>query len=99
MHTPPITGAQIRAGRALLRWTAQKLADASKLGVATIRRADASDDIPSITAANAAAIRQALETGGVEFIWDHGRGVGVRLARHRIVPGEHFDFVSDGNEG
>jgi hypothetical protein len=99
MHAAPITGAQIRAGRALLRWTAQELADASKLGVATIRRADATDEIPQITAANAAAIRQALETGGVEFIWDHGRGVGVRLARNRVLQGEHFDFISDGNEG
>jgi hypothetical protein len=25
--------------------------------------------------------------------------VGVRLARHRMLQGEHFDFVSDGNEG
>jgi hypothetical protein len=99
MHATPITGAQIRAGRALLRWSAQQLADASRLGVATIRRADATDEVPQITAANAAAIRQALETGGVEFIWDHGRGVGVRLARHRMPEGEHADFVSDGNEG
>lgn len=99
MHAIPITGAQIRAGRALLRWTAQQLADASRLGVATVRRADATDEVPQITAANAAAIRQALETGGVEFIADHGRGVGVRLARHRMPEGEHADFVSDGNEG
>ena len=99
MHTSPITGAQIRAGRALLRWTAQRLADASKLGVATIRRADVTDEVPQITAANAAAIRQALEMGGVEFIWDHGRGVGVRLARHHVAHDGHLDFVSDGNEG
>ena len=99
MHATPITGAQIRAGRAMLRWTVRKLADASQLGLATIRRADASDDIPPIPAANAASIRQALETGGVEFIWDHGRGVGVRLARNRVLQEEHVDFVSDGNEG
>jgi hypothetical protein len=95
----PITGAQIRAGRAMLRWTAQALADASQLGAATIRRAEMSDDLVRITAANAAAIRQALEKGGLEFIWDHGRGVGVRLARHQAPQGEQFDFVSDGNEG
>ncbi|WP_448953794.1 transcriptional regulator [Labrys neptuniae] len=99
MHATPITGAQIRAGRALLRWTAQKLADASSLGVATIRRADAFDDVPQITSANAAAIRRALEDGGIEFIAEHGRGVGVRLARHRLLQGAQFDHVSDGNEG
>jgi len=99
MHAIPVTGAQIRAGRALLHWSTQKLADASKLEAATIRRVDATDDAPQITPADAAAIRQALEAAGVEFIWEHGKGVGVRFARHRALHGEHMNFVSDGNEG
>jgi hypothetical protein len=34
-----ITGSQIRAARALIRWTAEDLAGESKVGIATIRRA------------------------------------------------------------
>jgi hypothetical protein len=76
-----ITGAQVRAARALVRWTAEDLAVASKLGVATIRRAEAIDGIPNLTGANAAAIRRALEAAGVEFIASNGGGPGVRLTK------------------
>ena len=74
-----ITGAQIRAARALVRWSADDLAVRSRLGVATIRRAEAHDGVAPITAANASAIRLALETAGVEFIPENGGGPGVRL--------------------
>ena len=33
-----ITSGQIRAARAMLKWTASDLADASGVGVATVRR-------------------------------------------------------------
>jgi hypothetical protein len=63
-----ITGAQIRAGRGLIRWTAHELAERTKLGVATIRRSEAADGEPLVTMANAAAIiRRALAKAGVEF--------------------------------
>ncbi|TXM64028.1 transcriptional regulator [Methylobacterium sp. WL103] len=74
-----ITGAQLRAARAFLRWTAQEVADASRLGVATVRRAELQDGPLSITAANAEAIRRALEAAGLEFIPQNGGGPGVRL--------------------
>jgi transcriptional regulator with XRE-family HTH domain len=74
-----ITGAQIRAGRALLRWSAEELASRSKLGVATIRRAEGQDGPVTATAANLDAIRNALEAGGVEFIPQNGGGAGVRF--------------------
>lgn len=76
-----ITGAQIRAARALIRWSAADLATAAKLGLMTIRRAEAVDGAISVTAANAAAIRAALETAGVEFIPENGSGPGVRLKK------------------
>lgn len=74
-----ITGAQMRAARALVRWRADDLATASKVGVATIRRAEGVDGPLSMTPANQAAIRAALETAGVEFIPQNGGGAGVRL--------------------
>lgn len=74
-----ITSAQIRAGRGLLRWSAEDLANRAKVGVATIRRAEASDGPLTMTKANQAAIRTALEAGGVAFVDQNGMGPGVRL--------------------
>jgi hypothetical protein len=74
-----ISGAQMRAARALLRWTALDLAKASKVGVATIRRVEVVDGDISATKANQAALRHALEAAGVEFIDENGGGAGVRL--------------------
>jgi hypothetical protein len=76
-----ISSAQLRAARALLRWSALDLAKASRVGVATIRRVEVMDgDIP-VTSANEAALRKALETAGVEFIDENGGGPGVRLRK------------------
>ncbi|YBV95141.1 transcriptional regulator (plasmid) [Phyllobacteriaceae bacterium JZ32] len=74
-----ITGAQIRAARALLRWTADDLAKAASVGVTTVRRAEAEDGLPSITAANLKLIKITLEDAGIEFIPENGGGVGVRF--------------------
>ena len=76
-----ISGAQMRAARALLRWTALDLAKASKVGVATIRRVEVVDGDISATKANQAALRHALEAAGVEFIDENGGGAGVRLRK------------------
>ena len=74
-----ITGSQIRAGRALVRWSVQELANVAEIGVATVRRAEITDGaVENLTAANARAIRTALESAGVEFIAENGGGAGVR---------------------
>ena len=78
-----LSGAQIRAGRALLRWSAADLARATALGVNTIRRAELADEQTPLTAANELAIRRALETAGVVFIEENGGGPGVRLRERR----------------
>ena len=77
----PLLSAQIRAARALLRWSAQDLARESALGVNTIRRAEVAEEGISLTAANDLAIRRALEAAGVEFIDENGGGPGVRLRK------------------
>jgi transcriptional regulator with XRE-family HTH domain len=79
----PITSAQIRAARALLRWSAEDLARASAVGLTTIRRAELTESETSLTAANDLAIRRALEAAGVEFIDENGGGPGVRLRQGR----------------
>jgi len=77
----PITGAQLRAARALLRWSAEQLAERTRIGIATIRRAENVDGPIGMTAANESSIRAALESAGVEFIEENGGGPGVRLKR------------------
>jgi hypothetical protein len=63
------------------RWSAETLAQHAKLGRITITRAESFDGKPSLTAANLAAIRTALESAGVEFIPENGGGAGVRLKK------------------
>ncbi|WP_305986465.1 transcriptional regulator [Roseibium sp. MMSF_3544] len=80
-----ITPAQLRAARSLVDWSAQTCADAAKVGVASIRRAERRDDgklglLPAVEA----AIRNALEEAGVEFIPENGGGPGVRLKKEEL---------------
>src|SRR5689334_13926889 len=75
----PLTSAQIRAARALLRWSALDLAHYSSVGVATIRRAEIAESETSMTSPNDFAVRRAFESAGIEFIDANGGGVGVRF--------------------
>jgi hypothetical protein len=83
MKATPLTGAQIRAARALLKWSAVDLARNSSVGVNTVRRAEVAQGSTSLTVANDLAIRHALESAGVEFIDENGGGPGVRLGKAR----------------
>lgn len=76
-----LSSSQIRAARALLRWSAADLALASALGANTIRRAEVAEGATSLTAANELAVRRALEKAGVEFIDENGGGAGVRFRK------------------
>jgi len=44
---------------------------------------EASDEEVRMIPANAAAVRAALEQGGIDFIAENGRGPGVRLGKER----------------
>ena len=74
-----ISSAQIRAARALLRWSAADLASKASVGANTVRRAEVAEGKTSLTAANEMAIRRALEDAGIIFIDENGGGAGVRL--------------------
>jgi transcriptional regulator with XRE-family HTH domain len=76
-----LTSAQIRAARALIRWSASDLARQSAVGITTIRRAELAKRETTLTAPNNLAIRRALEASGVEFIDENGGGPGVRLRK------------------
>lgn len=79
MFPPPLTSAQIRAARALIRWSAEKLAEHSAVSVTTVRRAELMPSSTALTRVNDGAIRRALEEAGVEFIDADKGGPGVRL--------------------
>ena len=74
-----ILGAQIRAARALLRWSASDLARELGISLSTIHRAEVVDGETAMTFANAAAVRRAFENAGVEIIDEQGAGPGARL--------------------
>ena len=74
-----LTGAQIRAARALLGISAADLAAMTHLGVATIRRAELVEGPTSLTRANAERIIEIFEASGVVMIDANGGGFGVRL--------------------
>jgi len=77
----PLTSPQIRAARALIRWSAQDLSRQSSVSLRTIRRAELAERHTTMTAANDLAVRRALESAGVEFIDENGGGPGLRLRK------------------
>ena len=84
--TGQLSSAQLRAARAMLRWSALDLAGASKVGVATIRRVEVVDGAIPVTRPNEAALRRALEEAGIVFIDENGGGAGVRLRKPHRPP-------------
>jgi transcriptional regulator with XRE-family HTH domain len=82
-QTKPLTSDQLRAARALLRWSAEDLSRRSSVSLRTIRRAELAEQHTTMTTPNNLAIRRALEDAGIEFIDENGGGPGVRLRRRR----------------
>ena len=78
-----LTVSQIRAARAMLRWTAQDLAEAAGVGITTIRRMDVMDGVPVVNVRTLMALKAALESAGVEFVGTPDDRPGVRLAANK----------------
>lgn len=74
-----ISTSQIRAARALLRWSAEELSVHAGVGVATIRRLELQDGVPSSNAKTLQEIQKAFESAGVEFVGTPDDRPGVRL--------------------
>ena len=75
-----ITGAQVRAAKALIKWSGSDLAEKADVGLSSIRRVEAFDGIPDSTSVKVlSAIQKALEGAGVEFLGTPEDGPGVRL--------------------
>ena len=76
-----ITSDQIRAARALLRWSAKKLANVSGVSQLTIYRMETAEGVPSALSRNLEAVQLALEKAGIKFMSENAEGVGVRFEK------------------
>jgi transcriptional regulator with XRE-family HTH domain len=74
-----ISPSQCRGARGLLYWSQDELAKHARVGIVTIRQLEAGLHQPR--SATLQAVRQALESAGVEFIDENGGGAGVRLRK------------------
>jgi len=69
---PAITGAQIRAARALLHWSVHDLSQHCGVSESAISRAEKVDGMPGMQGRNLDAIRAAFEAHGIEFLDANG---------------------------
>ena len=74
-----ITSVQIRAARAMIRWSAADLALAAGIGSATIKRMEVMEGVPSGNVKTLLALKATLEAAGVEFVGTPDDRPGVRL--------------------
>jgi len=65
---PPISGAQIRAARALLKWSVRKLSEQCRISQSAIARGEQVNGTPPMQARNLNTIRQVFEEHGIEFL-------------------------------
>ena len=76
-----ITAGQIRAARAILRWTMQDTAEKSGVSLPTIKRLEVMEGVPASRSQTLVDLQRAFEAAGVEFIGTPDDGPGVRLVR------------------
>jgi DNA-binding XRE family transcriptional regulator len=74
---------QLKAARALLAWSQQRLAAAADVSIPTIKRLESQDGPLGGWNATGTKIRTALESAGIEFIDENGGGPGVRLRKRQ----------------
>jgi predicted transcriptional regulator len=74
---------QLKAARALLAWSQERLAAEAGVSIPTIKRLEAQDGPLGGRSETGARIRSALEKGGVQFIDENGGGPGVRLRKRQ----------------
>jgi transcriptional regulator with XRE-family HTH domain len=73
-----ITSGQIRAARALIKWTGAELANASGVAFSTLMRLETGEGVPGAQAKTLGAIQKAFEDAGIQFIGSPEVGAGVR---------------------
>ena len=78
---------QLKAARALLDWSQERLATEAGVSVPTIKRLEAQDGPLGGRSETGRKICVTLESAGVEFIEENGGGLGVRLRKRQQKKG------------
>lgn len=73
-----ISPEQCRAARAWLGWPQPELAKRAKVGLSTVRDFETGTRTPILN--NRQAIQGALETAGVQFVFDGARATGIEVS-------------------
>ena len=76
-----VTSSQIKAARALLKWSARELAEKASVSLVTLKRYEAAEAFPEARLEQFGRIIKTLENAGVEFLGDPIESPGVRLHR------------------
>jgi len=74
---------QLKAARALVGWSQERLAEIAKVSIPTIKRLEAQEGLLGGRNETGRKIRLALEAAGIEFIDENGGGPGVRLRKRQ----------------
>ncbi|WP_448150993.1 helix-turn-helix domain-containing protein [Labrys miyagiensis] len=86
-----IQRSQLRAARALLGWSQDRLAEASGVSLPTIKRLEPGAGPLSTKVETMDKLQRALETAGVIFVAENGEGAGVRLRKQPAQPASAVD--------
>ncbi|MBS0470956.1 MAG: helix-turn-helix transcriptional regulator [Proteobacteria bacterium] len=76
-----VTSCQIRAARALLRWSQQDLADKAIVSINAVTRLERDEVDPRMSTVS--AVEKALTKAGVSFLSNDKMGEGVRFTKPR----------------
>lgn len=76
-----ITAEQIKAARAALGWSLSQLADATGIGLATLKRYEAVTGIPKSRKGHLQLLQSHFEAAGIEFIGTPDDRPGIRIGR------------------
>jgi len=79
-----LTGAQIRAARAVLKLTAQELAERAGVSLQTVQRFESVDDVPPSRSSKLLDVKKALESAGIEFVEAPDESLGIRFSLSRL---------------
>lgn len=73
-----ITSDQIRAARAMLKWSREDLSVKSGVGFSSLLRLESAEGVPGSHFKTLQSLMSAFETAGIEFIGTPENGAGVR---------------------
>ena len=74
-----ISSEQLKAGRVMLGWSAQELADRAGVGPVTVRRYELMQGVPSGNSRILLKLQTTLEAAGIGFTGDPLKNPGVTL--------------------